>query len=150
MKLTIGSDHAGFDEKEELRRILVNLGHEVIDQGPQSKDSCDYPDFAAKVAKAVCNGDSDLGILICGTGIGMSIAANKFKGIRAALCNSIETAQMSRRHNNANILCMGSRVLSPEQIQETASAWLSTSFEGERHALRLDKIHKFEEEWNRV
>lgn len=145
MKLAIGSDHAGFDAKEKLRDLLVKEGHDLLDAGTFNTDSCNYPEFAQKVAAAVCNDEVMMGILICGTGLGMSMAANKFKGIRAALCHNPETARLSREHNDANILCLGARVLDGEVLAETTKAWLSTPFEGGRHASRLDMIRKFEE-----
>jgi len=145
MKLAIGSDHAAFEAKETLKALLTSLGHDAIDEGTSSTASCDYPDFAARVAERVVSGDAGQGILLCGTGIGMSIAANKFKGIRAALCHDVETARMSRAHNDANILCMGARVLNLAQLEAITRTWLETPFEEGRHARRLEKIRKFEE-----
>ncbi|MFH2002899.1 MAG: ribose 5-phosphate isomerase B [Planctomycetota bacterium] len=151
MKIIIGSDHAAFKAKEELLESFRMRGYEVMDAGTLSEDSCDYPDFAEKVALAVrAHEESDpettRGILLCGTGIGMSIAANRFKGIRAALCHSTETAKLSRAHNNSNILCMGARILDRKTLIEIAHMWIKTSFEGGRHAMRLDKIDRFEKE----
>ncbi|MCF7796308.1 MAG: ribose 5-phosphate isomerase B [Lentisphaeria bacterium] len=141
MNLAIGSDHAGFEAKQELIPFLTNEGHTVIDLGCNSADSVDYPDFAVMVAKSVQSGESDLGILICGTGIGMSITANKVLGIRAALCTSIAHAELSRQHNNANILCLGARLQSAQEQMDITLAFLNAEFEGQRHARRVDKIH---------
>jgi ribose 5-phosphate isomerase B len=146
MRIHIGCDHAGFAAKEAVKRMLEKEGHEIVDVGTDSEASCDYPDFAARVALGVSGAKGDMGILICGTGIGMSIAANKFKGIRAALCHDEETARMSRAHNDANILCMGARILDEDALNGIARVWLSTSFEAGRHARRLGKIHKVEGE----
>lgn len=148
MKIIIGSDHAAFDEKAEIKAFLEVQGCEVQDAGTHSLDSCDYPDFAQEVAASVCVGiddpSSDLrGILVCGTGIGMSIAANRFKGIRAALCYTPEAAEMSRAHNDANILCLGARVLEMDLMKEIIKTWLKTDFEGGRHSRRLAKIEDF-------
>lgn len=143
MRIAIASDHAGFHLKDEVKKVLDTLKVVYKDLGPDNTDSVDYPDFARKVAEAVQDGDR--GILICGTGIGMSIAANKFKGVRAALCNDAYTAQMSREHNDANILIMGGRVLTDvSQVVNIVKTWLQTEFEGGRHQRRLDKINQFE------
>lgn len=144
MKVIIGSDHAGFAAKVEVKSYLSSRGHEVLDAGPSSDERCDYPDFASIVAQAVSRNECPRGVLICGTGIGMSITANKFKGVRAALCHSPDTARMSRAHNDANILCLGARVLDMDRLLETLRAWLSTPYEGGRHAARLEKIRKLE------
>ncbi|MCB0307932.1 MAG: ribose 5-phosphate isomerase B [Bdellovibrionales bacterium] len=144
MKIAVGADHAGFDFKEEVIGILKSLGHEVSDVGTFSKDSVDYPDYAKLVAKEVEDQKVDRGILICGTGIGMSIAANKFKHIRAALVTDAFTAKMSRSHNDANILCLGSRVINPEQLANIIATWLSEPFEGGRHKRRVEKMMALE------
>ncbi len=144
MKIAIASDHAGFRAKEELKKFLAGMGHEVTDFGTFSEDSCDYSDFAFKVAKAVASGEAERGILICGTGIGMSIAANKVKRVRAAVCWNRETAKLSREHNDANVLCLGARMLGIEEIKEIAKAWLSAEFEKGRHERRVRKIREFE------
>lgn len=141
MKIVIGSDHAGFELKEELKKFLSTLCSEVIDFGCTSSDSCDYPDFAIPLAKSVSGGEFDFGILICGTGIGMSIAANKVKGIRAANCCSIQMAQLARQHNDANILTLGARLISYELAKEIVSTFLGENFQGGRHVLRIQKIH---------
>lgn len=137
MKIAIGSDHGGFALKEVVLSLLQNLGHEINDVGCYSLDSVDYPNFADLVAEQVVKGDADKGILICGTGIGMSMAANKHHGIRAALCNGQYAASMSREHNDANILCMGERVIGPGVAEEIVRTWLNTSFEGGRHQRRI-------------
>jgi ribose 5-phosphate isomerase B len=141
MKIAIGSDHAGFRLKEKIKEFLLSNGYEVLDFGTNSTESTHYPIFAKEVARAVQRKEADFGILICGSGIGMSITANKFKGIRAALCLNEYMARMSRRHNNANVLCLGDRVLGLSIV----SAWLSDDFEGGRHQKRLELIQEIEE-----
>lgn len=140
MKITVGSDHGGYDLKKIIISYLQNAGIEVIDAGCYSEDSVDYPDFADKVCRETRSGASDLGILICGTGIGMSIAANRYRDIRAALCHEGFTARMSREHNNANILCLGARVIGSEIALDIVRVWIKTEFAGGRHQLRLDKL----------
>ncbi len=140
MKIAIGSDHAAYKAKAEIKQFLESLDHEIIDEGTYSEDSCDYPDYAAKVSRSVQNGVAEKAILICGTGLGMSIAANRFEGIRAALCYKKELAILSRLHNDANILCLGARTQSVASMKYIISAWLETEWEGHRHAARLDKI----------
>jgi ribose 5-phosphate isomerase B len=140
MKIVIGGDHAGFEAKQQLIDFLNEKGHEVVDVGPFSDESCDYPDFAEKTTAIVSKGECEVGILCCGSGIGMSMAANRVRGIRAALCHNAETARLSRSHNNANILCVGARVLSMDAIQEITTEFLKTEFEGGRHARRVAKI----------
>ncbi|MGB9710240.1 MAG: ribose 5-phosphate isomerase B [Thermodesulfovibrio sp.] len=144
MKVAIGSDHAGFELKETVSHMLKNIGYEVVDMGTGSSCSVDYPDYAEAVAKAVSEGAVERGILICGTGIGMSIVANKFKNVRAALCNDLFTAKMSRLHNDANILCIGGRVVGKDLAMEIVNVWFNTSFEGGRHIRRLEKINLIE------
>jgi ribose 5-phosphate isomerase B len=146
MKIAIGSDHRGFDAKRRLIPMLRQLGHEVIDVGPEGHDSVDYPDFAYLVAKSVSEGQVERGILICGTGIGMCITANKVKGVRAAPCHDSITVEMSRRHNDANVLCLSADLLGDELIGRIVRLWLETEFEGGRHARRVDKIKKIESE----
>ena len=141
-KIAIGSDHAGFSLKKTIIDYLTDKGIQVDDCGTYSEESTDYPDYAAKVAKTVASDDSYAGILICGTGIGISIAANRFKGVRAALCHDSFTATMSRRHNNANILAMGAKVVSWEIAKEIIDIWLSEEYEGGRHERRLEKIEE--------
>ncbi|HAN86127.1 MAG: ribose 5-phosphate isomerase B [Bacillota bacterium] len=142
MKVAIGSDHAGYDVKEEVLKKLSCEGHEVKDFGTHSHESVDYPDIAHEVAEAVASGDCDRGVLICGTGIGMSIAANKVRGVRAALCHDDFTARMAREHNDANILAVGTRTTATYGIMRMVDIFLSTEFAGGRHANRVSKIEK--------
>ena len=144
MKIAIGSDHRGYEVKRRIVALLQRAGHEVQDFGPQSHDSVDYPDFAFEVASAVSEGRVERGILVCGTGIGMCIAANKVRGVRAAPCHDSITAEMSRRHNDANILCLSGDLLGEELIDRMVRIWLQTEFEGGRHARRVEKIEHFE------
>lgn len=146
MKIAIGSDHAGFHLKERIKEFLKGENYEVIDFGTRSTESTHYPIFAKEVAKAVQEGKADRGILICGTGIGMSITANKFPGIRAALCTNEYMARMSRLHNNANVLCLGERVLGVELALSIVKVWLETPFEGGRHEKRIELIYEIEHE----
>lgn len=138
MKIAIGSDHGGFDMKETVAAFLRTLGHEVNDVGCYSRDSVDYPEIADKVCGLIQDGTCEQGILICGTGIGVSIAANRHRDIRAALCHEAYTARMSRQHNNANILCFGGRVLGVEIALDVVGTWVETAFEGGRHQRRID------------
>jgi len=144
MKIAIGADHAGFAAKEEIKTVIKALGHTVLDQGTLGETSVDYPDFAEKVSRAVVSGEADKGVLICGTGIGMSIAANKVEGIRAALIGDEKTAALSRQHNDANIFCAGSRITPVVKIAESLKVWLETPFEGGRHQNRVAKITAIE------
>ena len=144
--LVIGSDHGGYELKMAILELLQKRAVECSDFGTNGSDSVDYPDFAAKVATAVSSGEAELGILICGTGIGMSISANKFANVRAALVHDEFTAQMAREHNNANILVMGGRVLTPDQGKKFVEIWLDSEFEGGRHQSRLDKISAIEQQ----
>lgn len=144
MKIAIGSDHRGYEAKKRIINVLQQLGHEVLDMGTAGKESVDYPDFAFQVAQAVSEGRVDRGILICGTGIGMCIAANKVRGVRAAPCHDSITAEMSRRHNDANVLCLSGDLLGEELIERMVKIWLTTEFEGGRHARRVEKIMRFE------
>jgi ribose 5-phosphate isomerase B len=148
MKIAIGADWTGFEHKKDLVDFLRKLGNDVIDMGGDSSATNDYPDFAKKVSQAVARGQVDLGILMCGTGLGMSIAANKVHGIRAALCHDAFTTKRSRSHNNANILVMGAWVVSIPHARELVELWLTTEFEGGRHIPRLEKIHEIEETGN--
>jgi len=138
--IIIGSDHAAYQMKETIKAYLVNQGYAVEDIGPMGTDAVDYPDFGIKVASAVASGDYARGILMCGTGLGMSMVANRFPGVRAALCNDMFSAVLSRQHNDANILVMGGRVIGDVLAQEIVKAWLNTGFEGGRHQHRLDKF----------
>lgn len=143
MKIALGSDHGGYELKEHLRRALASADHDLVDLGTYSEDSVDYPDFALAVARRVAAGESEVGVLVCGTGIGVSIAANKVPGIRAALAHDVSTARLAREHNRANILCMGGRLLSASLAEEMVRVWLTSEFE-ERHQSRLDKIAAIE------
>ena len=145
MKVAIGCDHAGIELKEQLIVLLEKMGIEQLDEGTNTPDSVDYPDFGEKVSMAVASGMVDRGILICGTGIGMSIVANKIKGIRAALCSEPFSARMSRLHNDANVLVLGGRVTGMSLAEDITRVWLETPFDGGRHAKRLDKISLIEE-----
>ena len=148
MKIAIGSDHRGFDVKRRIRSLLEQMGHEVLDFGPDSGESVDYPDFAFQVASAVAESRVERAILVCGTGIGMCIAANKVKGVRAAPCHDSITVEMSRRHNDANVLCLSADLLGEELIGRIVRLWLETEFEGGRHARRVEKVAKIEREQN--
>ena len=149
MRVAIGSDHRGYHLKEQIIAMLRTKGHEVEDAGPSATESVDYPDFAALVAKMVSQGAVDRGILICGTGIGMAIAANKFPGVRAAPCSDEVTAEISRRHNNLNVLCLSADMLSPRTVERMVDVWVSTPFEGGRHERRVEKIHELEKDLGR-
>jgi ribose 5-phosphate isomerase B len=144
MKIAMGADHAGFGLKENIKRVLQEQGIEVDDQGTVSTESVDYPDFARRVGEEVVQGKVDRGILVCGTGIGMSIAANKIHGIRAANVTSEEEAELSRSHNDANVLALGARLLDFATAQKIVKKWLETPFAGGRHAQRVDKIMQLE------
>lgn len=150
MKIAIGSDHAGLDLKKEVAEALAALGHEVHDVGAFDKASVDYPDYAAQVARGVRDGAHQLGVLVCGTGIGMSIVANKFKGVRAALCTTEFEARMGRAHNDANVLCLGQRVVGAGVGRAIAQAFVETAFEGGRHQKRVQKIADAENENGRT
>lgn len=142
MKIAIASDHAGFELKTKIKNFLEQSGLSVDDFGTFKTESADYPDYGILAARAVANEKADRGILVCGTGIGMSIVANKTKGIRAALCHSKETAELSRRHNDANVLTLGGRILDHQLALEMVEIWLKTPFEGDRHLRRVKKIHE--------
>jgi ribose 5-phosphate isomerase B len=144
MKVAIASDHRGYHLKEKVIALLKSRGHEVIDDGPASDTSVDYPDFAALVAKKVSSGEVERGILICGTGIGMAISANKFPGVRAAACTDEVTAELSRRHNDLNVLCLSGDLLSSRSIERLVDIWMKTDFEGGRHQRRVEKIRDLE------
>ncbi len=145
MRIAIGSDHRGFEVKRRLAPLLQQLGHEVVDLGTYAEESCDYPDFAFAVAQAVGEGRVERGILVCGTGIGMCISANKVAGVRAAPCHDSITAEMSRRHNDSNIMCLSADLLGEELIDRMVRIWLETEFEGGRHARRVEKISRLEQ-----
>lgn len=144
--ILLGSDHGGLSLKESIKALLEERGLLYEDCGTYTTDSVDYPDFGEKVARRVSNGDAEKGILFCGTGIGMSIIANKFPGVRAALATDLFTAQMAKEHNNANILVLGGRVLQDEQARSMVTIWLDSPFDGGRHQQRLDKIRQIENE----
>lgn len=146
MKLALGADHKGYPLKENIKGYLQSIGHEVIDFGTNSAESVDYPDFGAAAAKAVAAGDADLGIIICWTGTGMAITANKVKGIRCGVALNTDMAELARRHNNANVLALPSKYVEPEQAKAIVDAWLSAPFEGDRHARRVAKIGALEQE----
>ena len=144
MQIWIGADHAGGELKEQNKDLLEADNHEVTDRGPHSNDSVDYPDFAASVAQGVSSGSAERGILVCGTGIGMAIAANKISGVRAAVCHDLETVRLSRRHNQANVLALGARTLEPKLALSMVREWLRVGFEGGRHDRRVRKISSLE------
>ena len=144
MRVALAADHAGVELKEVLKRLLDELGVDYRDFGANTTDSVDYPDFAADVARAVASGAYDRGVLVCGSGIGMAIVANKIPGIRAASVNDAPSARLSREHNDANVLTLGARLIDPARIREILQAFLDTPFEGGRHQRRLDKITNIE------
>jgi ribose 5-phosphate isomerase B len=143
--IALGADHAGFELKEALKGWLIDQGYQVLDYGTHSTESVDYPDYAAQVAEAVAVQKVERGVLICGTGLGMAIAANKVAGVRAALCSDLYTARMSREHNDANVLTLGGRLMGPEMAQDILQMWLTTAFAGGRHRRRVDKITALED-----
>jgi ribose 5-phosphate isomerase B len=146
LKIAIGTDHAGIEHKEAIKKLAASMDIEVLDMGTNSSESVDYPDYGEKVGLAVCKGQADMGILICGTGIGMSLAANKIKQIRAAVCWNEETVSLAREHNNANILCMGARFIPVAKSVDMVKVFLTTDFSSEkRHIRRVDKITAIEE-----
>ena len=144
MKVALGSDHAGFLLKQHLITFLQTQGHEIIDVGAFSLDSVDYPDSAAQVGNKLQAGEVERGIVVCGSGIGISIAANKMPGVRAALCHEPVSARLSREHNDANVLALGERLTTPLMAEEIVKVWLETPFAGGRHQKRIDKIHQLE------
>ena len=146
MKISLGADHAGFELKEKIKKLLLQQGIEVNDRGTHSSEAVDYPDYARKVAEEVADHDADLGILVCGSGIGMSIAANKVAGVRAANVSSEYEAQLSREHNDANVLTLGARLISDQNAFQIVQKWLETSFAGGRHQRRVEKINAIEQE----
>ena len=144
MRIATGSDHAGLTLKRSLVAILEELGHTVVDHGTDTPESCDYPDYAAKVARAVADRSADWGLLVCGTGVGMAIAANKVDGIRAAVVSDLFSAQATREHNDSNVLWLGERVVEAGLAREILAAWLDAEYEGGRHQRRIDKITALE------
>lgn len=145
MKIVIGNDHSAVELKNIIVDHLQEKGYEVVNVGTDSSESCDYPVYGEKVGRAVVSGEADLGIAICGTGLGISLAANKVKGVRACVCSEPYTARMSRLHNNCNVLCFGARVVGSELAKMIVDTWLSTEFEGGRHQRRVDQIMAIEE-----
>ena len=145
MKIGIGNDHAALEMKLQIKEFLEEMGHEVVDYGTHTEESCDYPVYGEKVGRAVAGGRADLGICICGTGIGISLAANKVKGIRAAVCSEPYSAKLSRMHNDTNVLCFGARVVGIELAKMIVDEWLSAEFLGGRHQRRVDLIMAIEE-----
>jgi ribose 5-phosphate isomerase B len=146
MKIAVASDHRGYAVKGKILALIAELGHQAVDMGTDSSESVDYPDFGAKVARAVSAKEVDRGILICGTGIGMCIIANKYPGVRACTCHDDLTAEMSRRHNDANVLCLSADLLGDRLVNRMVEIWLKTEFEGGRHARRVEKIGQLEAE----
>lgn len=144
MRIALASDHAGFSEKEKIKTVLTQLGVEFVDLGTTSEASVDYPDYAARVAHQVADGHVDQGVLVCGSGTGMAITANKVLGVRAAVAWNAETARLARQHNDANVLAIGSRTTPPDDIAKILHAWFTTAFEGGRHADRVAKINAIE------
>ena len=140
MKIVVGSDHAAYELKEAIKEKLIGEGHEVIDVGCDSPESVDYPKYGHAVGRTVASGEAERGIAVCGSGIGISIACNKVPGIRAALCTSVEMAEMCRRHNNANVVCMGARMISQELAFDIIDTWMKTDFEGGKHLRRINEI----------
>ncbi len=146
LRVAVGSDHAGYEVKERAKQVLASLGAEVIDEGTTSNESVDYPDFGAAVGRAVAAGEAERGVLICGSGIGISIAANKIAGVRAAVCWNEQTARLARQHNDANVLCLGARFVEPDLAERMIRTFMETGFDGGRHQQRVDKLTKLDEE----
>lgn len=144
MKIAIGNDHTALEMKGEIKKFLEEKGYEVIDYGTNSTESCDYPVYGEKVANAVAAGEADLGIAICGTGVGISLACNKVKGIRCCVCSEPYTAKLSRMHNNSNVLAFGARVIGAEMAKMITEEWLSAEYEGGRHQRRVDQVMDIE------
>ncbi len=145
MKVAIGNDHAATDLKMEVMEYVKSLGHEVINFGTDGHESCNYPEYGEKVARAVAAGEADCGVLLCGTGVGISLAANKVKGIRCGVCSDTTTAHLIKEHNNANIIAMGARIVGSELAKDIVKTYLEAEFMGGRHQTRIDMIHKIEE-----
>lgn len=144
MRIALGADHAGFELKQRLAEVLASEGHSVDDLGTHSVESTDYPDWAARVAGAVASGAADRGVLVCGTGVGMAIAANRRSGVRAVAVNDLYTARLARAHNNANVLALGARIVAPALAEEILAVFLSTPFDGGRHERRVAKLDRSE------
>ncbi|MGN0483485.1 MAG: ribose 5-phosphate isomerase B [Lachnospiraceae bacterium] len=145
MKIAIGNDHAAVALKNEIMQYLKELGHEVVNFGTDSEESCNYPEYGEKVGRAVAAKEVDCGVLICGTGVGISIAANKVKGVRAAVCSEPTTARLVKEHNNANIIAFGARIVGSEAAKSIVKAYLDAEYQGGRHQKRIDMIHEIEE-----
>ncbi len=145
MKIVIGNDHAAVELKKEMAAYLESLGHEVVNIGADTSERCNYPEYGEKAGRMVASGEVDCGVLICGTGVGISIAANKVKGVRAAVCSEPVTARLVKEHNNANIIAFGARIVGTETAKAILDAWLNAEFQGGRHQTRIDLIHKIEE-----
>ena len=145
MKIAIGNDHAAVEMKNAILDYLTDLGHDVINYGTDTKKSCHYPVYGEKVARAVAAGEADCGVLICGTGVGISLAANKVKGIRCGVCSDTTTAHLIKEHNNANIIALGARIVGNEQAKDIVKSYLEAEFMGGRHQTRVDMIHEIEE-----
>lgn len=145
MKIAMGNDHGGTELKWVIKEYLESKGHEIVNYGTNTTESCDYPVYGRKVAEVVAAGEADCGILICGTGVGISIAANKVKGIRAAVCSDCATARLVKQHNNANILAFGARIVGVELAKDICDAYLEAEFEGDRHSRRISMIHEIEQ-----
>jgi ribose 5-phosphate isomerase B len=146
MRVAVGSDHAGFALKGELAAHLTDAGHDVVDLGVHDEGRADYPDYGAAVGRAVAKGDAALGLCVCGSGIGIAMAANKIHGVRAAVVHDVTSARLARRHNDANVICLGQRLIGGEIAREALDEFLSTEFEGGRHVARVDKIARLEKE----
>lgn len=144
MKIAIGNDHAAVEMKREIQRYLEELGHEVVNYGTDTAESCNYPEYGEKVGKAVAGKEADCGVLICGTGVGISIAANKVKGVRAAVCSDVTTARLVKEHNDANIIAFGARIVGIELAKDIVKAYLDAEFAGGRHVRRVEMIHEIE------
>lgn len=144
-RIALAADHAGYEEKENIKRTLDELGIEYVDMGTASTDSVDYPDYAKKVAEAVSQGETEQGLLVCGSGTGMAIAANKIKGVRAAVAWNEEIARLAREHNDANVLALPARFMSPDEAVKVVTAWFGADFEGGRHERRVEKIAEIED-----
>ena len=146
MRIAVGSDHRGTNLREKIVSHLKSLGQEVVDEGPQGEEEADYPDIAASIAGKVSRGEADRGILVCGTGVGMAIVANKFPGVRAAPCHDFVTAELARRHNDLNVLCLSGDMLGERLADRLIDIWVSTEFEGGRHERRVEKVASLENE----
>ncbi|MEW6358082.1 MAG: ribose 5-phosphate isomerase B [Planctomycetota bacterium] len=144
MKVAVAADHRGVEFKKKVKQVLAGLGHEAVDFGTEGPESVDYPDYALPAARAVAKGECERGILVCGSGIGVSLAANKVRGVRAALCHNEATARASRAHNDANVLCLGADFVADSLIEKIVGAWFETKFEGGRHQRRVDKVMEAE------